>query len=180
MISYFHFMNMTPSQIIIIRSQRRKKTIQTKYVEGHLWVYLPIGMSPKEEKKWINRMVKKNEKWKRKQALKNSDCGLMKRAQKLNNDFFDGHLVFSIKFVTNQNSRFGSCNSIDRTIRISERVITMPLWVQDYIIIHELAHLIYPNHSKKFWEKVDRFRYAERAKGYLLAMGSYMNKKQSI
>jgi len=48
----------------------------------------------------------------------------------------------------------------------------MPSWVQDYIIIHELTHLIYPDHSKKFWETVNRYRYAERAKGYLIALGA--------
>ena len=75
-------------------------------------------------------------------------------------------------FVTNQNSRFGSCTSIDKTIRISERVKTMPLWVQDYIIIHELTHLLHPDHSKKFWERVNQYKYAERAKGYLIAVGA--------
>lgn len=47
----------------------------------------------------------------------------------------------------------------------------MPSWVQDYIIIHELTHLMYPDHSKKFWETVNRYKYAERAKGYLIALG---------
>ena len=48
----------------------------------------------------------------------------------------------------------------------------MPSWVQDYILIHELAHLICPDHSKEFWDLVDQYRYAERAKGYLLAIGT--------
>ena len=67
-------------------------------------------------------------------------------------------LCFSIKFVMNQNTRYGSCTSLDRTIRISERVKNMPSWVQDYIIIHELTHLLHPNHSKKFWEKVNQYK----------------------
>jgi hypothetical protein len=96
----------------------------------------------------------------------------MQRAEALNKKFFNGTLDFSICFVTNQHSRFGSCTSLDRSIRISNRVKTMPLWVQDYIIIHELAHLIYPDHSKKFWETVNQYKYAERAKGYLIALGA--------
>jgi hypothetical protein len=48
----------------------------------------------------------------------------------------------------------------------------MPSWVQDYIIIHELAHLLHPDHSKKFWELVDQYKYAERAKGYLIALST--------
>ena len=43
----------------------------------------------------------------------------------------------------------------------------MPAWVVDYVLLHELAHLIEPNHTGRFWQWVDRFPHAERAKGYL-------------
>ena len=163
---------MTPSQITIIRSRRRKKTIQTKYGDGRLWIYFPAGMSAKEEQKWIDRMIERNERWQQKRTLKKSDAWLQQHAQELNKKYFDGALNFSIMFVTNQNSRFGSCTSIDKTIRISERVKTTPSWVQDYIIIHELTHLLHPDHSKQFWDKVNQYKYAERAKGYLIAVGT--------
>jgi len=162
---------MGPSQVTVIRSRRRKKTIQTKYGDGHLWIYLPAGMSPKEEQKWVDRMIKKSERCEQKKTVKESDGWLRHRAQELNEKYFNGSLNFSIRFVTNQNSRYGSCTSLDKSIRISDRVKSMPSWVQDYIIIHELTHLIYPDHSKKFWETVNRYKYAERAKGYLIALG---------
>jgi len=163
---------MTTSEISIVRSRRRKKTIQTKYAEGRLWIYLPAGMNTKDEQKWIDRMIERNERWQQKKNLKKSDTWLQQHAQELNKKYFEGALDFSIKFVTNQHTRFGSCTSIDKTIRISEQVKTMPLWVQDYIIIHELAHLLYPDHSKKFWERVNHYKYAERAKGFLIAVGA--------
>lgn len=163
---------MPPSQITIIRSKRRRKTIQTKYADGRLWIYLPFGMNPKEEEKWIKKMIERNEQWAKKKTFKKSDSWLMHRAQELNKKYFNGSLQFSIKFVLNQNTRYGSCTSVDRSIRISERVKTMPSWVQNYIIIHELAHLIYPDHSKKFWDKVHQYKYAERAIGYLIAIGA--------
>jgi predicted metal-dependent hydrolase len=174
-------MKMAPSQITIVRSRRRKKTIQTKYGGGRLWIYLPAGMSTKDEQKWIDRMIERNKRWQLKKTLQKSDTWLQQRAQELNKKYFDGVLDFSITFVTNQHSRFGSCTSIDKTIRISERVKTMPSWVQDYIIIHELTHLLHPDHSKKFWEKVNSYNYAERAKGYLIAVGTGVaeNEKQS-
>ncbi|DAC72679.1 MAG TPA: metal-dependent hydrolase [Thermoplasmata archaeon] len=163
---------MEPSQITIVRSRRRKKTIQTKYGDGHLWIYLPAGMNPKDEQKWIDRMIERNNRSERKKKVKESDSWLVQHTEELNKKYFNGALTFSIRFVTNQNSRYGSCTSIDKTIRISDRVKTMPSWVQDYIIIHELTHLIYPDHSKNFWEKVNQYRYAERAKGYLIAIGA--------
>ncbi len=163
---------MTPPQVTIIRSRRRKKTIQTKSGDGRLWIYLPAGMNPKDEQKWIDQMIQRNERWEQKKTVKQSDGWLTHRAGELNKKYFNGTLSFSIRFVTNQNSRYGSCTSLDKSIRISYRVKTMPSWVQDYIIIHELSHLIYPDHSKKFWETVNRYRYAERAKGYLIALGA--------
>jgi predicted metal-dependent hydrolase len=173
-------MKMTPSQITIIRSKRRKKTIQTKYGDGRLWIYFPAGMSTKDEQKWIDRMIERNERWQQKRALKKSDSWLQQHAQELNKKYFDGALNFSVMFVTNQKSRFGSCTSIDKTIRISERVKTMPSWVQDYIIIHELTHLLHPDHSKKFWSKVNQYKYAERAKGYLIAVDTVLDQGKQL
>jgi predicted metal-dependent hydrolase len=69
--------------------------------------------------------------------------------------------------VENQNSRWGSCTPSDRTIRLSTRLQGMPTWVIDYVLVHELAHLIESGHTPAFWSWVDRFPRAERAKGFL-------------
>jgi predicted metal-dependent hydrolase len=72
-----------------------------------------------------------------------------------------------VRWVTNQNGRWGSCTPVDRTIRISHRVQEMPDWVIDYVLVHELAHLVVPSHSAEFWDLVARYPKTERARGYL-------------
>ena len=170
--------SMNRKNIKIIRSEKRKKTIQARDINGVLHVYLPAGMGEDEEKKWIDAVIKRMENRRKRHAL-NSDDSLKKRAREINKKYFGGKLEFEIRYVTNQNKRFGSCTHMDKTIRISHRVADMPQWVRDYVIIHELAHLIHPNHSKKFWELVNQYKYTERARGYLMAMGMASDEKVS-
>ena len=67
--------------------------------------------------------------------------------------------------VRNQRSRWGSC-SRRGTISLNWRLVQTPLFVRDYLVLHELAHLKEMNHSRRFWAEVARlcpgFREAER------------------
>jgi predicted metal-dependent hydrolase len=55
--------------------------------------------------------------------------------------------------VRNQRSRWGSC-SRRGTISLNWRLIQTPVFVQDYIILHELMHLREMNHSARYWREV--------------------------
>lgn len=57
--------------------------------------------------------------------------------------------------IKNQKTRWGSCNS-KKEIRLNWRLVLMPYYVIDYIITHELCHLKYMNHSKDFWNLVEK------------------------
>ncbi len=69
-------------------------------------------------------------------------------------------------------TRWASCTPVDRTIRVSERLREVPSWVLDYVLVHELAHLIVPGHDHEFWGLVQRYPKAERAIGYLEGLAS--------
>jgi predicted metal-dependent hydrolase len=57
--------------------------------------------------------------------------------------------------VKNQRSRWGSC-SARGTISLNWRLIQTPVYVQDYLCLHELCHLRHMNHSHRFWSEVYR------------------------
>lgn len=154
----------------IVRSQRRRKTVGARLEKGVLVIRAPAELSDAELEPIIaqlqTRMVR------REQVKLLSDADLEKRARELNRRYFDGRLEWqSIRYVTNQNTRFGSCTPQDATIRLSHRLATMPNWVLDYVIVHELAHLVEGNHGPDFWKLVNRYPKTERARGYLMAVG---------
>ena len=92
------------------------------------------------------------------------------RADSLNKHVLDGQArLGSIRWVSNQRSRWGSCTVSTGDIRISDRLKQVPDYVLDAVIVHELTHTFIPNHSAKFYEWADKVPYAERARGYLEA-----------
>ncbi|MDJ0756957.1 MAG: M48 family metallopeptidase [Ardenticatenaceae bacterium] len=153
----------------IVRSERRRKTVNAKIRNGVLVVQAPAHLSDGDLAPIIKKLQTR---LKRKiQPVPQTDDELEKRAQELNKAYFDGALRWqSIRYVTNQNKRYGSCTPANGTIRLSHRLATMPAWVRDYVIVHELAHLLEPNHSANFWELVNRYPLTERARGYLMAL----------
>lgn len=158
-------------EVKVIRSRDRKKTIQAKMVGETLVIYLPAGLHREEEGKLIEKMKQKIEK-KRLKARANNGDYLNKRFDEFNKMYFDGKLkVNSIEFVSNQRWVRGSCTPSKGTIRISHKLLEMPKWVLDYVIMHEMSHLLHPNHSKAFWDRVGEYKYTERARGFLMAKG---------
>ncbi len=97
---------------------------------------------------------------------------LEKKAQGFNQKYFQSRLNWQrIYYSPNQNSRmFGNCNVKNKTIRLSSRLLKMPKFVHDYVLIHELAHLRIAKHGPGFWRLVNQYPKAERAKGYLMAV----------
>jgi predicted metal-dependent hydrolase len=154
----------------IIRSAKRKKTVQARVIDGVLQIRAPAHLSDAELAPIVEDLKRKLANHAKKQKL--DDETLERWARALNRQYFDGQLTWtSIRWVTNQNKRAGSCTPARGTIRISHRVAEMPAFVRDYVLVHELAHLLEPNHSAKFWALVNRYPKAERARGFLMGVG---------
>lgn len=157
-------------KVKIIKSPKRKRTASARVEDGVLLVRVPVGL-PESRIKSLVEKFKKSIKAKRKFPSLGRQMWLLKRAEGLNQKYFGGKLRFGIKWSGNQTKIFGSCTSKRKTIRISSRLAKVPKWVLDYVLVHELAHLAEPNHSKTFWRLVNQYELTERARGYLMGIG---------
>lgn len=96
------------------------------------------------------------------------DSELAERAHRLSAQYLDGRASpTTVRWVTNQNTRWGSCTPSEGSIRLSHRLQGMPEYVIDYVLVHELAHLLVPGHGPRFWELLKAYPRTERARGYL-------------
>lgn len=153
-------------KVEVRRSPRRRRTVSAYREGGTVVVLIPASMSKKAEDEWVATMVERLERQERKRRPPDEE--LLARAKDLSDRYLGGLAEpESVRWVDNQNSRWGSCTPSDRTIRISSRLKGMPLWVLDYVLLHEVTHLLEPNHGEQFWAWVNAYSKAERAKGFL-------------
>jgi predicted metal-dependent hydrolase len=151
---------------VVRRSRRRRRTVAAYRDDDKIIVMIPARLSRKEEREWVATMLERLEKSEKRRRP--SDAGLKRRATELSNRYLGGLArPATVRWVDNQNTRWGSCTPSDRSIRLSTRLQGMPAWVIDYVLVHELAHLIETGHTSAFWGWVDRYPKAERAKGFL-------------
>lgn len=153
-------------RVEIVRSRRRRQTISAEERDGVVRVLMPAGMTEQEEAQWVEEMLKRLDR--RRDRVPRSDDELLARAGALARRYRLPE-PSSIRWAENQRSVWGSCTIDDRTVRLSTALMECPQWVVDYVIVHELAHLIEPGHGPRFWEIVNRYPRAERARGFLMA-----------
>ncbi len=151
----------------VTRSARRRKTVQARLVGDTLHVSIPARLTKAEEARWVAEMVQRLERRQGAGKVKSSE-DLVARAAALSARYRLPRPA-SIRWVGNQNARWGSCTPEDGSIRISRKLAGEPSWVLDYVIVHELAHLEVAGHGPAFWRLVERYPRTERAKGFLLA-----------
>ncbi|QOR71785.1 M48 family metallopeptidase [Ruania alkalisoli] len=155
--------------VLVRRSSRRRKTVSAYREHGRTVVAIPGRFSRAEEEAWVRRMLARLAAGDRRRCP--DEDALTRRARELAERYLDERAVpTSVTWVDNQGSRWGSCTPDSGTIRISDRVQGMPGWVLDYVLLHELAHLIEAGHDENFWALLERYPKTERARGFLLGV----------
>jgi predicted metal-dependent hydrolase len=153
-------------EVEVRRSGRRRRTVSAYRDGERIVVLIPASFSPAEERRWVSAMVERLHAQESRRKVPSRD--LVRRAEELSREYLGGRArPISIRWVDNQQGRWGSCTPLDGTIRISSRLRGMPGWVVDYVLLHELAHLLEPSHNPRFWALLEPFPKLERARGYL-------------
>ena len=156
----------TSLQVEVRRSARRRRTVSAYRDKDRIVVLMPARVSKTEESRLVAEMVRKMQASAERRHC--TDNQLQARALQLSQCYLGGlaHPV-SVRWVSNQRSRWGSCTPANGTIRLSDRLQGMPDFVSDYVLLHELVHLLQPDHGKSFWALLEAYPQLQRARGYL-------------
>ena len=156
------------AEVVVRRSTRRRRTVSAYRDGGQIVVMIPARFTRAEEAQWVERMVARLSTGAGTRARRSGDAALAQRAAELSTCYLHGKArPASVRWVKTMRTRWASCTPSDGTIRLSERLQEMPHWVRDYVLVHELAHLLVPGHGPDFWALVQRYPRTERARGYL-------------
>ncbi|NUP58557.1 MAG: M48 family metallopeptidase, partial [Pseudarthrobacter sp.] len=148
------------------------RTVAAFWEGGTAVVAIPARFTAAQEKEWVQRMLAKLHRQGERSAPGRrrpaSDEALAAHAAQLSARYFGGRAVpTSVRWVSNQNSRWGSATPAEGTIRLSDKLRTMPQWVVDYVLLHELAHLLVAGHNAAFWKLLEAYPETQRAKAFL-------------
>ncbi len=148
------------------RSARRRRTVSAYRQDGRTIVLVPARMSRAEEARWVTTMVERLARQERRSRP--SDPELLDRATDLSQRWLGARArPASVRWSAAQRRRWGSCSVDQATIRLSSRLQGMPSWVIDYVLLHELAHLLEGSHGPKFWALLEPYPDLARAKAFL-------------
>ena len=153
-------------EILVIRSARRKRNISAYRQGGRIIVSIPARMSKADERAIVPEMIAKIRSQESERTP--SEERLIERTNELMASLAPEITArpASINWRP-MRERWGSCTSVDRTIRISDRLKLAPDYALDYVLFHEAIHLEHFDHGPVFTEVLARFEDSELASAYL-------------
>jgi hypothetical protein len=151
-------------------SARRRKTSEATWVGGRIVVSVPAHLDREVREQTVDWLVERLLTRHRLHSAGGDDA-LFARAITLSDRYCLGARPVSVRWVTNQTARWGSCSYYSREIRISHRLQPVPGWVLDSVLVHEMAHLTYPDHSPGFHRLAGSYPRHEEAGVFLAGYG---------
>lgn len=150
----------------VIRKERRRSSISAHRVGGVIEIHIPAKMSRRQEIEIIPEMISMV--CRREARERKTDQQLMQIGQELMQEHLPDFISqpASINW-RNMSERWGSCTTVDKTIRISDRLIGAPSYVLNYIIFHELIHLQISGHDQEFYNYLARYPGSAKAEAFL-------------
>ena len=115
---------------------------------GRIVVSVPAHLDLESRQKTVDWLVERL--MTRNPQSRLGDDELLARAIALSDRYLVGARPASVRWVTNQSARWGSCSYYSGDIRVSHRLRAVPEWVLDSVLVHEVAHLTHPDHSPAF------------------------------
>ena len=150
----------------VIRSSRRKRTLHAYRQNGVIEIHIPDRLSRRQEFEVIPEMI--DLVLKRENRLRKSDGALLELSDLLLAEFLPEFNERPISVTWRvMRERWGSCTTVDKTIRISERLNTAPDYALRYVLFHELIHLRIAGHGDDFHELLARYPDKDRAEAFL-------------
>ena len=153
-------------EIIVVRSPRRKRNVAAYRQGGRIVISIPARMSKADERAMVPEMIAKVRAMENKPSHEPST--LMARVDELLTAYAPEivHRPISIEWRS-MSERWGSCTTVDKTIRISDRLKALPDYILDFVLFHEALHLEYHDHGEAFSSLLARFPEAERAEAFI-------------
>ena len=153
-------------EILVIRSKRRKKSISAYRQGGRIVISIPARMTKADERSIVPEMIAKI---RSQEAAKTpGEADLAARIDSLLTELAPEITERPVSVTWRaMRERWGSCTSVDMTIRISDRLKLAPEYALDYVLFHEAIHLAHSDHGEEFTEILARFPDGELASAYL-------------
>ena len=162
------YMEIEELRIPVLQQRGRRKTLSISITpQGELLVKAPLTMPERtierflnQKRYWIYKQAKRMQEESRNRVTRSEDevKQLKQQARSLltkRTEYYKA--ILGVEYarirIGDQKTRWGSCSS-RRTISYNWHLVLMPQEIQDYVVVHELCHLIEMNHSKAFWDKV--------------------------
>ena len=153
-------------EIVVIRSARRKKSISAYRQGGRIVISIPARLSKADERAIVPEMIAKI---RDQEASKTpGEAELASRIDQLLTELAPEITARPASVLWRpMRERWGSCTSVDRSIRISDRLKLAPEYALDYVLFHEAIHLQHFDHGEEFTAILNRFEDSELASAYL-------------